>query len=139
MKRSVTARPETLPSYTYRVETPDGTMFATIVELDNAPFELHIQIGKAGTPLRAWCSAMERLLSLCFRSGLPIISIIAEISGHTSSRWRSQKPGVQIRSGPEGLAYAIMRYGDDKRKERGDDKEINDSGPILDYGDFPEG
>lgn len=127
-------RPDNLPSYTYKVKTPDGTMFATIVEHDGQPYEVHVMIGKTGTLTRAWTNALEGLASLALRSGIPLIQVIQEVSGITTEKVRSSEDGINIRSGPEGLAYALLRYLQEKRRESG----YVESEGTMEFGDFDE-
>ena len=56
-----------------RMETPLGTMFVNITEDDRGqPFEVFINLGKAGGAAMADVEAMGRLISLALRSGIPI-------------------------------------------------------------------
>ncbi|KKL14733.1 hypothetical protein LCGC14_2512720, partial [marine sediment metagenome] len=91
------------------VETPDGKLFAIIIEEKGVPHEVLIEIGKTGQSVRAWADAIGRVISLCLQSGLGIERIIEELSGVTTDKLTKSR-GQNIRSGPEGVAYALIRY-----------------------------
>ena len=107
-------RPEVLSGPTISVKTPDGEMFVTINELDDKPYEVFITIGKTGKLLMAWAEMAGRLISLALRAGIPFTSILQQISNITTDR-ESRRNGAVIRSGPEGVAYAFVKYLKDKR------------------------
>src|SRR5712671_4266274 len=77
-RRAKRARPDTLRGITTRIETPLGTMFLNITEDDRGqPFEVFINLGKAGGAAMADAEAMGRLISLALR------------------KWMREKQGVQ--------------------------------------------
>lgn len=115
-------RPETLPSLVWEVDTPDGTMYVTISELDGVPFEVDIRVGKAGLPLRAWCDATANLINALIQRSIPLTIVIQAVSNLSSHRISNLPNGSKIRSGPEGIAYCLMSYvrrKAEKRQERG--------------------
>ena len=72
-RRAKRSRPDKLRGTTARYETPLGTMFANITEDDRGqPFEVFINLGKAGGSAMADAEAMGRLISLALRSGIPL-------------------------------------------------------------------
>src|SRR6267143_4805519 len=107
--QKMTTEPEVLPSIVIQTHTPDGTMYVTIMERNGVPYKIDVQIGKSGSSIRAWTDAIARLVSLALRSGVNIHTIVEEVSDITSYRqaWQQDK---EIRSGPEGLAYSLLRY-----------------------------
>jgi ribonucleoside-diphosphate reductase alpha chain len=71
-RRAKRARPDKLRSTAVRKETPLGTMYVHIAEDDRGqPFEVFINLGKAGGSAMADAEAMGRLISLALRSGIP--------------------------------------------------------------------
>jgi len=61
-------RPEKLTGCTYKVKTPVGTAFVVINSDDlGNPFEVFINVGKAGTHVMADAEAIGRLLSTTLR------------------------------------------------------------------------
>src|SRR5512134_2833459 len=101
--------PEVQPTTSIRVYTPDGTMFVHVTEINGAPRNVRLNIGKVGTPIAAWADALGRVISLCLRSGLDIYAVIAEVS-NISTAQVAQTKGVSVRSGPEGLAFGLLKY-----------------------------
>lgn len=97
------------PSTTIKIKTPDGTLFVTIAEQESAPRQVILHIGKSGHSLQAWADALARVVSLALRSGLTLQSIIAEVSNISTDR-KAFFNGTSIRSGPEGLAHALLMY-----------------------------
>lgn len=98
-----------------RVETPEGTLYVNFIE-DEAgqPFEVKIEIGKSGSTIRAWTEVTSRLISELLQAGKDVYDIIPIISNNTSDRIKRTKNNVLIRSGSDGVAYALYRYLDDK-------------------------
>lgn len=109
------------PSFTVKVMTPDGVMFVTIVEeldvISNTPepVQILITIGKTGSAIAAWANMGALLTSAMLRKNISISDIIMEISHILSDGISNQKTGIDIRSGPEGLQYALTRYNEDRQ------------------------
>ena len=114
----MTTELEVRPSYTLRVDTPDGTMWCTIIETNGEPNEIHAQIGKSGSSIRAWTSALASLATEAIRHGISLNTIAASISEITTDKVKRHGDGISIRSGPEGIVYCILRYIEHKKKER---------------------
>lgn len=91
-------------------KTPDGTLFTTINELNNKPDNFQLQIGKAGSTLRAWTDAVATLATLAIQHGATIEDIITAISNFSSDRVAFTQGTTPIRSGPGGFVHALMRY-----------------------------
>lgn len=110
---------EVYQSVAIEVPTPDGLMFVIIMEDDfHNPKELQIHIGKAGSNIAAWADTTARLATLAFSNGVTLSKIVEQISGITSDRVRFIAKGAPIRSGPEGIALALMKYAQAKFKEK---------------------
>jgi hypothetical protein len=124
------------PMISWRVETPDGVMFVNVLENDGKPVGILVNLGKAGTAVSAWVQALASLATLSLERGAGINEIIQELSGLTGEKYKSQPNGVKIRSGPEGLAFALMqyrnhKYQEHKQKMEGKPKLRIDSGARL--------
>jgi ribonucleoside-diphosphate reductase alpha chain len=91
-------RPETLPSWTTKIQTGYGALFVTVSELDHVPFELFATIGKSGHSTNAKTEAIGRLISLALRYHVPIEEITAQLAGIS---------GETPLSGPDGLVMSI--------------------------------
>lgn len=102
-------RPEVLESDTVRIETPDGTMYVTVVEQHHKPVEVHLMIGKSGYSVRAWAEAVSRIINLALSLGARPEKIIEELSGITTDKIRITST-TTIRSGPEGLALGMIKW-----------------------------
>ncbi|MGH7400563.1 MAG: LAGLIDADG family homing endonuclease, partial [Candidatus Rokuibacteriota bacterium] len=71
--RGVKPRPHSLTGATYRMETPIGTAFITVNDNGGGePFEVFVQVGKAGSDTMAVAEALGRLVSLVLRLPSPL-------------------------------------------------------------------
>lgn len=127
-------RPNKLQGNTYKVQTPVGTAFVVINadELGN-PFEVFINVGKAGTHVMADAEAMGRLISLSLRvpSAYPakavaeaIVSQLSGIGGADSVGFGNNK----VRSLADGVAKVIRDY---LKSDQSSDTEKNDQPQLL--------
>src|SRR5205085_4362597 len=72
-ERVVKPRPHSLAGATYRMETPIGTAFVTVNDTPaGEPFEVFVQVGKAGSDTMAVAEALGRLVSLVLRLPSPL-------------------------------------------------------------------
>ena len=73
-------RPEVIIGTTTKVSTGCGNLYVTInVDEEKRPFELFTQMGKAGGCAASQLEAIGRLVSLGFRSGIEVKSIIEQL------------------------------------------------------------
>jgi len=73
-------RPEVIIGTTTKVSTGCGNLYVTInVDETGRPFELFTQMGKAGGCAASQLEAIGRLVSLGFRSGIEVKSIIEQL------------------------------------------------------------
>jgi ribonucleoside-diphosphate reductase alpha chain len=106
-RRAKRSRPDKLRGTTSRYETPLGTMFANITEDDRGqPFEVFINLGKAGGSAMADAEAMGRLISLALRSGIPMMEIHRQLRGIASDRVVGLGP-KKILSVPDAIGMAL--------------------------------
>jgi ribonucleoside-diphosphate reductase alpha chain len=109
-RRAKRARPNTLRGTTSRMETPLGTMFVNITEDDKGqPFEVFINLGKAGGSAMADVEAMGRLISLALRSGIPIREIHRQLRGIASDRAIGLGPN-KVLSVPDAIGIALENW-----------------------------
>lgn len=101
-----------MPSITVDCETPDGSMFVTIMENDDGyPIRIQVIIGKAGTAVMAWAQSISELMTTVLENSGGINKIIETMSNQTSgSPSKRVANGSRIRSGPEGIVYCLMTY-----------------------------
>lgn len=62
-------RPQTLRGATYKFNTPFGMAYITINDMDGAPSEVFLNVGKAGSDVFAMSEALGRVCSLFLRYG----------------------------------------------------------------------
>lgn len=73
-------REEILNGKTVRVKTGCGYMYVTVNFKEEKPFEVFLEIGKAGGCVSSQAEALGRLTSVCLRNGVDINKIIAQLS-----------------------------------------------------------
>src|ERR671932_81356 len=112
MKRS---RPDLLRGTTRRMETPLGTMYVNITEDDKGqPFEVFLNLGKAGGAAMADAEAMGRLISMAMRSGIPIMDIHRQLRGIASDKAIGLGPN-KVLSVPDAIGIASEQWWRDKQ------------------------
>ena len=115
-RRAKRARPDKLRGTTIRKETPLGTMFVNITEDDRGqPFEVFLNLGKAGGPAMADAEAMGRLISLALRSGIPLMEIHRQLRGISSDRAVGLGPN-KVLSLPDAIGIALEEWWRDKNE-----------------------
>lgn len=125
---------EVYDSITIGVNTPDGKMFVAIIEDEGKPVGINIYIGKAGAAIAAWAEGMSNMATLAMSNGASINDLISELSNQTSSKAvKDRRSQNNIRSGLEGVVYALLKYRRERYKQL-----IADIGP-HDFTDVDEG
>ena len=109
-------RPKLLHGSTYRKETPIGTAYVTVnSDEQNEPFEVFLNVGKAGSEVSAVSEAIGRLISLVLRmpASLPpserlrwVMDEMAGIGGGRPLGFGANR----VRSLPDGLAQIIADH-----------------------------
>jgi ribonucleoside-diphosphate reductase alpha chain len=114
-RRIKRSRPDKLRSTSIRKETPLGTMYVHISEDDRGqPFEVFINLGKAGGSAMADAEAMGRLISLALRSGIPLMAIHKQLRGISSDRAVGVGPH-KVLSVPDAIAIALYEWWQEKQ------------------------
>ncbi len=102
-------RPEVIIGTTTKVATGCGNLYVTI-NLDeyNRPFELFTQMGKAGGCAASQLEAIGRLVSMAFRSGVEVKSIVEQLRNIRcpSPSWEK---GQRIFSCADAIARVIEK------------------------------
>jgi ribonucleoside-diphosphate reductase alpha chain len=115
-ERGVKPRPHSLPGATYRMETPIGTAFITVNETAGGdPFEVFVQVGKAGSDTMAVAEALGRLVSLVLRLPSPLSARrrLEEVINQLSRIGGGQPTGfgaAKILSLPDALARTLAEH-----------------------------
>ncbi|MEJ5198714.1 MAG: adenosylcobalamin-dependent ribonucleoside-diphosphate reductase, partial [Anaerolineae bacterium] len=109
-------RPAVLPGMTYRKETPLGTAFITVnVNGQAQPFEVFLNVGKAGSDVASVSEALGRLISLVLRLPSPldpverlklIIDQLAGIGGGRTLGFGAHR----VRSLPDAIAQVLREH-----------------------------
>lgn len=61
------ARPAVVSGYTQQILAPEGTVNVTVNSDADGPFEVFLNVGRAGSDLAAWTEGLGRLLSMVLR------------------------------------------------------------------------
>jgi ribonucleoside-diphosphate reductase alpha chain len=102
-------RPEVIIGTTTKVATGCGNLYVTInIDEEGKPFELFTQMGKAGGCAASQLEAIGRLVSLGFRSGVEVKSIIEQLRNIRcpSPSWEK---GQRIFSCSDAIARVVER------------------------------
>jgi len=109
-------RPTVLRGITYRKETPLGTAFVTVnINGGQKPFEVFMNVGKAGSDVAAVSEALCRLISLILRLPSPldererlnqVVDQLAGIGGGRSMGFGANR----VRSLPDAVAQVLREY-----------------------------
>ncbi len=102
-------RPEVITGTTTKVATGCGNLYVTInSDEEGRPFELFTQMGKAGGCAASQLEATGRLVSLAFRSGIEVKSIIEQLRNIRcpSPSWEK---GQRIFSCADAIARVIEK------------------------------
>ena len=109
-------RPHLLHGSSYRKDTPLGTAYVTVNSGDDQePFEVFVNIGKAGSDVTAVSEAIGRLISLTLRmpSTIPPTErlrwVIDEMAGIGGGRALGFGAG-RVRSLPDGVAQVLAEH-----------------------------
>ncbi len=109
-------RPSVLKGITYRKETPLGTAYVTVnINGGDKPFEVFMNVGKAGSDVASVSEALGRLISLILRLPSPldererldeVVDQLAGIGGGRSLGFGANR----VRSLPDAVAQILREY-----------------------------
>jgi hypothetical protein len=120
------------PTISLKVDTPDGKMIVNFIEDHQGNLiDIQILIGKTGYALAAWVNGVSSLLRLLLEARTNLTSILVALSNITSDRFIYTINKVKIRSGIDGLSYAIMTYQKMKYRELYRDRDYEEDRPIF--------
>jgi ribonucleoside-diphosphate reductase alpha chain len=112
------ARPATLHGNTYRKNTPIGTAYITVNANgggNREPFEVFINVGKAGSDVAADAEGLGRLISLILRMPSPLTpeervhDIVAQLRGIGSGRAQGFGKN-RVMSMPDAVAQVLAEH-----------------------------
>jgi ribonucleoside-diphosphate reductase alpha chain len=101
-------RPGTLMGSTTKMKLAHGTLYITVNELNEKPFEVFATIGKSGQSTMAKTEAIGRLVSLSLRHGIPVEKIVEQLKGIGGEYAIFEKDGL-VRSIPDAIARILER------------------------------
>jgi ribonucleoside-diphosphate reductase alpha chain len=114
-RRGKRSRPEVMRGTTIRKETPLGVMFVNITEDETGqPFEVFLNLGKAGGSAMADAEAIGRLISLALRSGISLQEIHRQFRGISSDRAVGLGPN-KVLSLPDAVGIALEQWWREKQ------------------------
>ncbi len=109
-------RPRKLRGETYRIGTPLGTAFITVnINGGDQPFEVFLNVGKAGSDTAAVAEALGRIMSLVLRLPSPMSPtdrlkmVVDQLAGIGGGRSLGFGPN-RVRSLPDGISQALAEY-----------------------------
>lgn len=108
-------RQTVLSGRTYRMETPIGTAYVTINDVDGQPYEVFINVGKGGSDVAAVSEALGRLCSLELQTPSPLSArerakeIVHKLRGISGSQAIGFGPN-RVASLPDAIAVALNRH-----------------------------
>lgn len=109
-------RPRAAEGITYRMPTPLGTMFTTVTRnASGQPFEVFLQVGKAGSDTAAVTEALGRLISLTLRlpSSLSPAERLQEVVDQLAGIGGGRHLGFgrnRVRSLPDAVAQVLAEF-----------------------------
>jgi len=109
--RNIKQRDVQLNGQTRKIETGVGTAFVTINDDEDGPFEVFVNISRAGSDVQADAEAIGRLLSLIFRmpDGMTGLERAEEVI-HQLKDIGGSRPTEDVRSVPDGVAKALKMH-----------------------------
>jgi len=123
-------RPSKLQGNTYKIQTPVGTAFVVInADEQGNPFEVFINVGKAGSHVMADAEAIGRLISLSLRvpSEYPAKAVAEAVVDQLSGIGGADSVGFgnnRVRSLADGVAKVLRDY----VRVDGEEPEAKDQG-----------
>jgi ribonucleoside-diphosphate reductase alpha chain len=112
----VKPRPRTLRGVTYRIDTPLGTGYVHVNQASSGePFEVFLNVGKAGSDVQADAEALGRLISLSLRMPSPLSprERVAEIVKQLDRIGGRRDAGLgpaRVRSIPDAIAQVLAEH-----------------------------
>jgi ribonucleoside-diphosphate reductase alpha chain len=102
-------RPEVVPGYTRFTMTAEGKLYVTVnYDERGMPYEMFVELGKAGSSTNASCDAIARLVSTMLRSGIHPYRIVKQLRGLKSNPY-----GIgpqKVLSVPDAIAQSLEKY-----------------------------
>jgi ribonucleoside-diphosphate reductase alpha chain len=107
--RSPRARPSVIKGATRKISTGCGSLYVTVNQDEQGPFEIFSQMGKAGGCAASQSEAISRLVSLALRSGISPEAVTKQLKG-ISCHLHAWQNGSKTLSCSDAIAKAIEMY-----------------------------
>jgi ribonucleoside-diphosphate reductase alpha chain len=104
------SRPTITKGRTYKMLTDLGSLYITVNDDEQGPFEVFVHLGKSGSSSMAFTEAIGRLISLALRSGVSPKAIIKQLYGIKSSTPVRQEDGQVVFSVPDAIAKVLEKH-----------------------------
>lgn len=103
-------RPFVLSGETFRLKTEAGNLYVTVNKNEGgAPIEVFIHLGKAGSTVNTLVDALGRMISIALQHGVPVYTIVNQLSYIKSGEAYEQEGGEWTTSIPDAVAYALEK------------------------------
>ena len=112
----VKPRPRTLKGVTYRIDTPLGTGYVHVNQgTSGEPFEIFLNVGKAGSDVQADAEALGRLISLILRMPSPLsprerVEQVVKQLDRIGGRRDAGLGAARVRSIPDAVAQVLAEH-----------------------------
>ncbi|MFN8534475.1 MAG: vitamin B12-dependent ribonucleotide reductase [Dehalococcoidia bacterium] len=113
-------RPSVVRGYTRQIVAPEGKVNVTLNSDDHGPYEVFINVGKAGSDIAALAEALGRLISMSLQMASPLApderarEVANQLRGIGGSRAVGFGPN-QVRSLPDAVSKALELHIGDER------------------------
>lgn len=112
---TMTMKKSEFDSYAIKVKSVSGSLILVVNEDEGRPHSIQIYIGKTGSNLFAFSSALAELISFLLQQGYEILDIISLLSNTTSDKL-VYNGDIPVRSDVDAIAYALMKYKKEKAR-----------------------
>ncbi len=116
VETTVKPRPRTLRGVTYRIDTPLGTGYVHVNQGPSGePFEVFLNVGKAGSDVQADAEALGRLISLILLWRMPLtprerVEEIVKQLDRIGGRRDAGLGAARVRSIPDAIAQVLAEH-----------------------------
>ncbi len=123
LRPQIKPRPGVVSGKTYRIKTPVGTAFVVVNTNGGGPFEVFVNVGKAGSDIAADAEALGRLVSLNLRLGSSFSSreLLKQIVDQLEGIGGGESIGFgknRVLSLADGIAKVLKEYLGASREEK---------------------
>lgn len=108
--KRMTADQNKFDSVNFNITAPEGDVNIIINEASPGKiYNIIVLVGKSGSSLRAMTDALSRMITFALHQ-TELTDVLNELSSITSDKARIVTGGVVVRSVPEAIYLALLRY-----------------------------